>query len=258
MREGLNRLVPAAYRLLHVDAWTRTRAGERIFLAAFFAYKRWIEDPHAAFAKCHPDVFEGGHVLDVGANAGYTACVFARAISPGFRVYAFEPEERNFARLERVIASHELRGRVVAVRTAAGDDDGSVALRRNPAHPGDHHIVSAAAPGDVRVPIVRLDTYVEANSVAPVKFVKIDVQGQELAVSRGMSALVDRHRGLEVSFEYSGAESEEVVRWYDERGFAMHVMQHNGTLVPFTAATIADAMRARGYADVFATRRKVL
>lgn len=234
-----------AYRLLHVDAWSRTPAGERFFLAAFFAYKRWLEDPHAAFVRRHPDVLAGGHVLDVGANAGYTAIVFARAVSPGFRVFAFEPEPLNFERLERVIARRRLQHVVTPVRTAIGDEDGTVALWRNPEHPGDHQI---AAGGDLVVPIARLDTF--AEKLAPVKFVKIDVQGHELAVSRGMTRLIERDAALEVSFEYTG--SEELLRFYVERGFHLHVLGKNGALLPLGKA--GDVIRSRGYCEVFATR----
>ncbi len=248
------RVVPAAYRILHLEALTRTRVGERIFLSLFFAYKKWIEDPHAAFARKHPDAFRGGHVLDVGANVGYTACVFALALDPAFRVHAFEPEDLNFARLEKVIETRNLQERVVAVHAAVGEEEGVASLRRNPAHPGDHRIVSVAAPDDVPVPIVRLDEYAARHGLAPVKYVKIDVQGHELAVCRGMSGLIERFPELEVSFEYSGAESLAVVQWFEEREFRLHVMRHDGSIVRFDTNGMTAALRERGYVDVFATR----
>lgn len=242
----MSALVVRAYRLLRVDAWARTRIGERLFLAAFFAYKRWLEDPHAAFARRHPEVFAGGHLFDVGANAGYTATVFARALSPGFRVFAFEPEAVNYARLERVIATRGLQDVVTPVRTAVGDVDGVAALQRNPHHPGDHRI---ADEGEERVPIARLDTF--AAGLRPVKFVKIDVQGHELAVSRGMAGLIEDNPGLEVSCEYTG--SRELLRFYQERGFRLSVLRRDGKLLPLEAA--GAIVRRRGYCDLFATRR---
>lgn len=254
MTRILTRIVPAAYRLLQVEALTRTRVGERLFLAAFFAYKKWIEDPHAAFAARYPEAFRGGHVLDVGANVGYTACVFARAISAGFSVHAFEPEERNFERLKRVVARRRLLGRIVPVRAAVGDEDGIATLRLNPSHPGDHRIVGAPERGGAAVPILRIDRYVEAENLAPVKFVKIDVQGHELAVSRGMSRLIAREPELEVSFEYSDRESERVAEWYLARGFSLHLLSHDGGLTPFGKETVANALQKRTYVDVFATR----
>jgi FkbM family methyltransferase len=256
--KGLTRFVPFAYRFLRVGPLTRTRAGEKLFLAAFFAYKKWIEDPHAAFAKRHPEVFDGGHILDVGANVGYTACLFARLVSPPFKVYAFEPEEMNFARLKRVITSRHLGDAIVVEKTAIGDREGTVAFRTNPDHPGDHQVVETPHEGAVYVPITTLDTFVAANHIVPVKFVKIDVQGYELAVSRGMSDLAARSPDLEISFEYSGSASNAVVDWYRARGFRVSIMRHDGGLTPLTDAALSAALRSRGYCDLFATRREIV
>lgn len=245
-----SRMLPRLYRLLRVDRWARTRAGERLFLAAFFAYKRWIEDPHAAFAKRHPEVFAGGHVLDVGANVGYTASVFARAISPGFRVYALEPDAVNFARLQRV--TRRLTN-VVAMCTAAGDHDGRALLLHNPEHPGDHRLVDASGENVTAVDIIRLDSL----DAAPVKFVKIDVQGHELAVCRGMSRLLEDNAALEVTFEYSGPGSDPVVAFFRDRGFHIHLLRHNGSITPLSGTVSPEMLKARGYCDLFATRRKM-
>lgn len=247
------RIVLRAYRLLRVDRIASTRLGERLFLAAFFAYKKWFEDPHAAFAKRHPEVFANGHVFDVGANAGYTASVFARFVSPGFRVYAFEPDEVNFARLQRVTQKSD----VVAIQSAAGDVDGRALLLRNPDHPGDHRIVATADEQAAEVGIVRLDTFAEANAVAPIKFVKIDVQGHELAVCRGMSRIIEENAALEVSFEYSGAESDAVIEFFRERGFRVYLMRRNGSIAPLTGTVLEDAWMDRGYCDLLATRRNL-
>lgn len=243
----MSALLLRAYRLLRVDAWSRTAAGERMFLAAFFAYKKWVEDPHAAFVRRHADVLAGGHVLDVGANVGYTATLFARTISPGFRVFAFEPEPLNFARLERVIERRNLQDAITAVQTAVGDEDGTATLWQNPDHPGDHQVKPG---GTLTVPIIRLDTF--AETLEPIKFVKIDVQGHELAVSRGMSRLIERDPALEISFEHTG--DRELIEFYRARGFNLHLIDQRGALLPFANAD--EVIRARGYCDVFATRMK--
>lgn len=250
----VQRILLAAYRVLSIDTLTRFERGERVFLAAFFAYKKWIEDPHAAFAARRPDVFRGGDILDVGANVGYTATVFANVVSPGHVVHAFEPDQRNFGRMNRVIDRRGQRGRIIPVAAAVGDHDGMAWLRRNPVHPGDHRLVAEGEPGDAAVPVLRLDTYAAGKGLGVIKFVKIDVQGHELAVSRGLESLIRKYPNLEVSFEYSGPASDEVVRWYGQRGFVMQVMRHDGRLEALTAGVMARTMARRGYVDLFATR----
>ena len=253
------RLVPRLYAALGAGRWLQNPLLERAYLRAFFAYKRFAEDPFAALVKRHPELFRGGSVLDVGANAGYTAVLFAKAIDPGQRVYAFEPEPVNVRRLESVIDARSQRDRVSIVPSAVGDRTGEATLVINPAHPGDHRIGSMGAAGSIRVPMISLDEFVERERIAVVSFVKIDVQGFELAVSRGMERLLSRAPRVSVAFEVSeetafGYTTSELLDFYTARGFHLHILDRGGALLPATAERIAESERRRGYTDILALR----
>src|SRR5580700_9526399 len=79
----------------------------RIFLFSYFLYKRWYEDPFWALAKRSPELFTSGDILDIGANIGYTACVFAAAMQANrkapSKVYAFEPDLASFETLGEIV-----------------------------------------------------------------------------------------------------------------------------------------------------------
>lgn len=209
------------YALAQRSGLLRTRAGDALFSRAYFAYKRLLEDPFARLVRTSPDLFTNGHIVDVGANIGYTTAVFARAVRPPFRVFAFEPEEENFARLQRNVRRLGLRN-VELVRTAAGDRDGVAQLIRNPAHPGDHKIGRS----DVDVPITTLDSFAAAHIDGPIAFVKIDVQGFEPAVLAGMSRILDANPSISLAVEVSepdlaflGYTVDDELRPLVERGF---------------------------------------
>ena len=74
---------------------------DALFSRSYFVYKRLVEDPFHALLRSRPELLRGGHVVDVGANIGYHARLFARGLDPGWMVVAIEPEPRNFAMLER-------------------------------------------------------------------------------------------------------------------------------------------------------------
>ena len=152
-----------AYALAHRTGLLNTSLGDALFSRAYFVYKRF-EDPHEALIRAHPEIFRGGHAIDVGANIGYTTVLFARAIDDGFKVFALEPEEENFARLERNLKRHRVADRVVARRAAAGAASGAIGLRVNPLHHGDHQV----DPAGTSVPMVSLDEF-----PGPIRFVKI-------------------------------------------------------------------------------------
>jgi len=157
---------------------------EWLFVRSYFAYKRLFEDVFARLVRERPELFRGGHIVDVGANAGYTARVFARAIEAPYRVYAFEPEETNFRRLTRFAGDD----RIVPIHSAVGDREGTVTLWHNANHPGDHRVLQRVEGSDPSVWTVAVTTIDElARTLThPIRFIKIDVQGYEPAVLRGM------------------------------------------------------------------------
>src|SRR5690242_12041412 len=94
--KGRLALLTGAYSRARRSGLLETTAGRWLFTSSYNLYKRYLEDPFHALAGRHPELFRGGHILDIGANIGYTSMVFARAIEPAYRVYSFEPEEFNF------------------------------------------------------------------------------------------------------------------------------------------------------------------
>jgi FkbM family methyltransferase len=258
----LTRVLPWLYAKLKVGRWLRNPFLERMYLAMLFAYKRYAEDPFAALALRRPDLFRGGHILDVGANAGYTASVFAAAAGDGYRVYAFEPEPLNLRRLRRMIRAKRIEQRVVVVESAVGDRNGDVELLINESHPGDHRVVPGGEGATILVPITTLDAYTATNQIHPIRFVKIDVQGLELAVSRGMEGLIAANPRLAVAFEYQepsalawGYGAADLLSFYAERSFDLFVLNHRGESIEASPEAIGREHERRGYVDILAIRK---
>ena len=243
----------------------------RAYVRAYFFYKRRFEDPFDGLVRDRPALFQGGHVLDVGAQIGYTVSLFSKALSPGFKVYAFEPEPENFSLLLETIGSRCAQGTIIPVPAAVGDRAGSVELWRNPAHPGDHRVASEAFRrqagadiGTTPVRLVSLDGFLVSvgEAVAPVAFVKIDVQGYEPAVCRGMVGLLDRCPNVVVAIELAPRELRaqafapaDLVGFFRDRGHSIHLLAKDGSLTPFGEGNPDVESRGRGYADLLCSRR---
>jgi FkbM family methyltransferase len=138
-------------------------------------------------------------VLDVGANVGYYT-VLAAALAPAAEVHAFEPWPLLFARLERNVRMNGF-AHVRLNNTAAADRNGSATLYLPAASPGDPHLSNASLlPGfttqDATLPVTatRLDTYCSGRAARPVDLIKIDAEGAELSVLRGMGDVLTRCR----------------------------------------------------------------
>ncbi len=258
---GLTRLFPpesARYR--------------RVFLPAYFAYKRHLEDPFAALVANRPDLFRGGDIFDIGANVGYTTTLFAAAADPGARVVAFEPDETNFAVLTDLLQRRGLAPRVEAVRSAVGAAPGRVPFWRNEAHQGDHRVFSAhlartgrEARTVTEVPLTSLDAFRAAQAApGPVAFIKIDVQGYEPAVCEGMTASLAAHPAAVIAVEFSPADLHDqghdpgvLPAFFRDRGYRAHPLRRRGPLRPVAEADLPALAAAHGYVDLLFSRRRL-
>ena len=143
-------------------------------------------------------------VFDVGANIGdWTA--MALAINGTARYHCFEPSEAAYRRL----ASRGLPPNVRlnpfglgAANESRSMFDFAEAGRVNSLY---SRIGTDSAPlREERVAIRVLDDYCRDEGVAAIDFVKIDVEGHELAVLQGASGMLGAGRVGVVQFEYGG------------------------------------------------------
>jgi FkbM family methyltransferase len=236
----------------------------RGLLAASFRYKHWYEDPFWKLMHRTPGLLANGDVLDIGANIGYTAWVFAQGIAPGAKVYAFEPDLNSYASLEELIRRKVLQGRVETLNVAVGSEEGELEFWHNKDHSADHRIVTKEFrktlpenEGIVRVPVTTVDKFVEARGIERLSFIKIDVQGYELAVCHGMSKTLERFPLLMVCLEFApegmhdlGFEPNDVLQFFLSRGYKMSVVTRQATVPVSDERAIREMMGRAEYVDL--------
>jgi len=139
---------------------------------------------------------EGDVFYDIGANIGFFSLIAARCVRAAGRVYAFEPVPAN---ADAIRKSSTLNGMnmidVFAEAVGAESGCGELLLAR---HIGGAALASAGAPPDLRgrikVDVVAIDHVVARRGMRPPTLVKIDVEGAEMDVLRGMRGTIQRWR----------------------------------------------------------------
>lgn len=144
----------------------------------------------------------GSVFVDVGANIGCYALPAADAVGASGRVLAFEASPTVRRYLERTVVINQARN-VEIVPLAAGDYVGSVDFHEAPDYlfgMGSTAPQFGATP--IQLPISKIDDILEERRIAVVDAVKVDVEGYELAVFRGVRKVLTGEHPPAILFEF--------------------------------------------------------
>jgi FkbM family methyltransferase len=211
-------------------------AGCRMRLSTRAGHRRF------ALGTYEPDVCSvirsrgrGETMLDIGANVGYFTLLMARQTGRSGHVVAFEPVPAIHAALRenlRLNGCHQVRAECLAV--ADVEADGMMQSEASGSMPFTAHISEA---GDCPVSLVSVDGYVQRAGLQKLDFVKIDVEGAEDRVIRGMTRTLQNLRPdilLEIH-RTDGAESEALGR-LRAAGYRLTRVGRNGRIPSGTTA----------------------
>lgn len=126
---------------------------------------------------------------DVGAHVGYFSVLMGDIVGEDGKVIAFEPRGLNLAYLQKHVAVNKCEN-IEIVSKAVGDHTGHAKLETRTGS-GTGYISET---GDEDVEITSIDQLVESGALPPPTFLKIDVEGGEMAVLRGAKNVIGKQR----------------------------------------------------------------
>ncbi|TCS05924.1 FkbM family methyltransferase [Caulobacter sp. BK020] len=150
------------------------------------------------FLNRNRDVLALRRALDVGANIGLSSLCMID-IFPDVSVVAFEPSKENFALLTQNVALNGFEERVQVEELAVGEDDGEFGFDFNPDFAAGSRLSVSADGSSYKVHVVPLDGHLKPGQ-GPIDFIKIDVEGNEIAALRGARRILSEDRPV-VFFE---------------------------------------------------------
>ena len=262
-------LFTGAYSLLGPDRLLKFSTFRKAFISAYFLYKKSFEDPFWNLVRRQPQIFKDGDILDIGANIGYTSSVFATVLKPGSKIHAFEPDKISFQLLQETVRRKNLSGAIEAVHQAVGSSDGSLKFWHNERHSADHRVVteqfsSSCTDGSQisTVPVTTVDTFVKTRNVQNISFIKIDVQGYELAVCQGMRNSLEQFPQAIVCLEYSpdalrelGFEPSKVLDFFRARSYHLFILTREGHCLLAEDNSLEAFLKDQGYLDLLCSKR---
>lgn len=170
-------------------------------------------------------------LYDIGANIGLYS-LYAGKLGRNVKVYAFEPHKFTFVNLMENITANDLTGAVIPISIPLNDttdistmnyaytDSGSsMSQLGHNLHPEN----GAFKPQlEETVYCTTLDDLIWKKAILPPHHIKIDVDGNELKILKGMTKLLgssNRPRTLQV--EINPGQREEVTKFLSDHGYTL-------------------------------------
>lgn len=185
-------------------------------------------------------------VFDVGANIGEITMTAARRVGSTGRVYSFEPMATLHSRLTGHLGLNGLH-QVTPIAKGLSDRIGSATIFRAEAPFKDgtrHDGLGTLYPTEARgvaageIELTTLDQFCSDAKVARIDFIKIDVEGAELAVLKGGLESLKRFRPyliVEVqpdTASSAGYKSEDIISLLESAGYTFFVIGRKARLRP--------------------------
>ncbi len=160
-------------------------------------WKIWSDLKRGAFKSHEPEfdllprlIHPGDHVLDIGANVGYYTFRLSGLVGQEGHVFAFEPIGAT-AEILAFMVRFAPYDNVTILNTAVSDKAELLkfSIGKNEHGLPNYFTARSAEGGDHDVFALTIDSLALPRRIA---FVKIDTEGAENAVLRGMESLIER------------------------------------------------------------------
>lgn len=184
---------------------------------------------------------QGMTVLDIGAHHGLYTVLAARKVGKTGKVMAFEPSAKERRRLMTHLRLNRVQDRVSVIPTAIGKETADTTLYvvvgketgcnslRPPA------VAEPTEP--VRVPVTSLDAFLSKENLDRVDFIKMDIEGAELAMLEGAQGMLANHPRPVILTEMAdsrtrawGYKASAIYDFLNARGFHWFEITQGGTL----------------------------
>ena len=218
-----------------VDGFILGMPGEEWRMAAYHAFRGMLEP---GLTRCFQSLVKPGMtVVDVGANIGVYTLYAARLLQGRGKIHSFEPTPRTYEILrDNIQVNGFLESGVIELHQTAVTDRSGTSPFAVFSNDSGHNTLFADGPGKLEVQTISLD---EALPAETVDLVKIDAEGAEPLILRGMRQIIERSPAIRIIIEFApvnlrqaGVDPESFLREIDSLGFHVRrIHDETGELV---------------------------
>lgn len=155
------------------------------FSPSVFYYKLGLEKVKTK------STFYGKTIVDVGGYIGDSALILAE-LEPK-QIICFEAVPEHIKLLNDTMKLNNIDN-IICENVALGDDNGYVTIHLADSGSTPIYRKGIDFEGEIEVPVITLDEYVELNNIEDIALIKVDIEGGEPAFLRGAKATISKYK----------------------------------------------------------------
>ena len=206
----------------------------------------WYELPTSQWIR--KVLREGAASADIGAHIGYFTRLMGKAVGPNGHVFAFESSPENFSLLKHNVGRARLHNATCS-QLAVADRVGSETLYISPGH-SNHSLVAGYTDSreTVEVAATTFDAFLHTAKAPMLALVKIDAEGAEPRILRGMRGAISDNPDLVLvievnprALECAGSTPEQLMSSIEAFGLVPRLIDPKGQLIDPRGPLLDDA-----------------
>ena len=180
------------------------------------------------------------HCFDVGSYIGVITLMMSKTLQRSkkkWKVHSFEPFQETFLRLQKNVNLDAFKSNIILNNVAVSDASGIKALKAYPNTPGQNHIdVNTLQNKDnvyqESVKVITLRDYMYDNNINHINICKIDTEGSDELVIKGLYEYLDNRSINYFIFEYSDNVScEKIKNMLAAKNYTIYYMVRNENIL---------------------------
>ncbi len=185
-----------------------------------------------------------GTFIDIGAGLGEFTLIAASKITRG-KLFAFEPSKQARDQLKANIALNSLHQKVQIISAVASDKNGNEDF--NETSISEVSRISAGKTKN-KIAAITLDTFCQKQKINKIDVLKIDVEGAELKVLKGLQKKLKVGKVEKLIVELNpncrqyGYSQSDTVEFLEKLGYQILVMDNSGILRKFSLRENQDTI----------------
>lgn len=131
--------------------------------------------------------------VDVGANVGYYTLLLSSLVGDAGAVYAFEPSDGTFAKLQKNVQLNNAKN-VHLHKVALSNAIGCASLITEAKNAGGTHLANESSGVTGKTEVSTFDHFVDSEHIEQLDFIKVDIEGCECRFLEGAANTIKRFR----------------------------------------------------------------